>query len=462
MLDRYVYGRVERVSYEAPIPVLAIEREEVMPGGAGNVARNIAALGATAVLIGLVGADPAAALLRERLKSEGRIVDRLVVDAERPTTTKTRYVAGSQQLLRADGEKPAPTQGKLAEALLAAYAAELAAADVVVVSDYAKGVLSDAVLKSCIALARQNGKQVLVDPKSRDFRRYAGASVLKPNREEVRAATGLPCDSDAEAAAAARKAIEIAEVRAVLVSRAQAGMTLVSAGGAVLHLPAEAREVFDVSGAGDTVMATFAVALSVGFDLPQAARLANMAGGIVVGKVGTAVVHAADLAQAIQAEVLHSTEAKIVPLEVACERVQAWRARGERIAFTNGCFDLVHPGHVSLLAQAKAAADRLIVGLNSDASVRRLKGASRPVQSEAARAVVLASLAAVDLVVIFAEDTPIPLLEALKPDILVKGGQYALDEVVGADVVQAYGGRVVRAEMVAGYSTTDTIARLTG
>lgn len=461
MLDRYVYGTVDRMSPEAPIPVLRIESMRAMPGGAGNVARNVAALGAKAVLVGVVGDDAAGAELGELLGRQAGVDARLIAAAGRPTTVKTRYIAGRQQLLRADAEHTAPANGALAARLLDAVRAALANVDVVVLSDYAKGVLADPVLAETIKLARAAGKPVIADPKSPHFGRYRGATLLTPNRLELATATRRACDDDDACAAAAAAAIAESGVEALLATRGERGMTLARAGKPPVHLAAEAREVFDVSGAGDTVVATIAVALAAGAGLVEAAELANLAAGIAVAKLGTAVVHPVDLIGAVHAHAVLATEAKVVALETALERVAHWRSRGERIGFTNGCFDLIHPGHVSLLAQARAACDRLIVGLNADASVRRLKGPDRPVQNETARGVVLASLASVDLVVPFEEDTPIELIRALRPDVLVKGADYRLDQVVGADVVQAYGGRVLLAELLTGHSTSSTIARAT-
>ena len=462
MLDRYVYGAVTRMSPEAPIPVLAIEREMAMPGGAGNVALNIAALGGAAILVGLVGDDAAGAELRDLLaRQRTAITTDLVVDAARPTTCKTRFVADRQQLLRADAEQAAPAGAAVTDALLAAFRRHLAEADAVILSDYAKGVLSAELLKAAIAAARAADVPIVADPKSADFRRYNGVTVLTPNKGEAVAATGQVIAADIDAAVAAATALRTAfEVKAILITRGAAGMTLAERGAAVLHLPASAREVFDVSGAGDTVVATLALALAAKQTLADAARLANAAAGIAVGKIGTAGVRPDELRHALQAGRAHGIEAKIAGLDAAHEQVARWRARGERVAFTNGCFDLIHPGHVSLLAQARGAADRLVVGLNTDASVRRLKGPERPVQNELARATVMASLAAVDLVVLFDEDTPLDLIRLLRPDVLVKGADYRVDQVVGADVVQAYGGRVLLADLTPGQSTTGTIARI--
>lgn len=464
MLDRYVHGSVERISPEAPVPVLKTDHERVVPGGAGNVARNIAALQGRVILVGLIGADAAGQALQGALAASGAIQAELIVDASRPTTEKVRFVHGRHQLFRADTESVAAAEGDIAAALLAAFRRHLAEVDVVVLSDYAKGVLSGSLLGEAIAAARAAGKPVIADPKQADYNRYRGVDVLTPNRPEIARATGSPCDTDASVVAAARQIIEWADIAAVLVTRGEQGMTLIEKRQPEepRHLRAEAREVYDVTGAGDTVVATLAVALAGGADLPEAAALANTAAGLVVAKAGTAVTQPPEIISALRSRSASATDAKIASLDVALARVADWRARGERVGFTNGCFDLIHPGHVSLLTQARAACDRLIVAINADASVRRLKGPSRPVQNEAARAVVLASLAAVDLVIVFAEDTPIPLLEALKPDVLIKGADYTVDQVVGGDIVRAYGGKIVLAALTPGESTSRTIAKLTG
>ena len=462
MLDRFVYGAVERISAEAPIPVMRVGREEAMAGGAGNVAANVAALGAGAILVGVVGADAAGRRLAG-LCREQAIDARLVEADDRPTTVKTRYIAGSQQLLRADEERTAALSDAAAAAVLAAFEAALTGCDWVVLSDYAKGVLADGVLREAIAAARAAGKPIVADPKRTDLAAYAGVSVLKPNRAELAAATGLPCRIDSEVEAAALRAIELSGAEAVLATRSEQGLSFVARGAPAVHVRAvRAREVFDVSGAGDSVIAAFAAALAVGASPADAAELANLAGEIVVAKVGTAVVRRDDLAASLLEEEVRSSEAKVASREAALEAARAWRARGLRVGFTNGCFDLLHPGHISLLAQARAACDRLIVGLNSDSSVARLKGPDRPVQHEAGRAVVLASLGSVDLVTVFAEDTPLELIRALRPDLLVKGADYAEAGVVGAAEVRSWGGRVLLAELAEGHSTTRTIRRMKG
>jgi D-beta-D-heptose 7-phosphate kinase/D-beta-D-heptose 1-phosphate adenosyltransferase len=329
-----------------------------------------------------------------------------------------------------------------------------------VLSDYMKGVLTDDVLAIAIAEARAAGVPVVADPKRDDFDAYSGVDVLKPNQAALAAASRLSCGSDAAVEASARKLMSDCGIGAMMVTRSEHGLSLVRRDAGSLHLLAKALEVFDVSGAGDTVVATTAVAIAAGAALPVAAELANVAGGIVVGKVGTAVVSRDELAASLLAREVSSSEAKVMSAEAAVATVGRWRDQGEKIGFTNGCFDLLHPGHVSLLSEAKEACDRLIVAMNSDESVKRLKGKDRPFQHETARAIVLASLGMVDMVIVFSEETPIPLLESLKPDVLIKGGDYTIDEIVGAEQVRAYGGEVKRAALVPGYSSSKVIAKM--
>jgi D-beta-D-heptose 7-phosphate kinase/D-beta-D-heptose 1-phosphate adenosyltransferase len=459
MLDHYVYGRVERVSPEAPIPVLRVEREQHTLGGAGNVLRNLHALGAEACFISVTGNDTAGRDISRLIAGLGGCEAHVLTERQRVTTVKTRYIAGTQQMMRADREQAAPLTGSLREDFLRMVKQVFAHYRVTVLSDYAKGVLAGGLASEVIAAAREAGHIVVVDPKGSDYGAYRGATLIKPNRRELGAATGKPVATAAEVVAAARALIAEQGFAAVLVSLSQDGMMLVEASGETHSLAAEAREVYDVSGAGDTAVAVAAAALGAGASLAQAARLANVAAGLVVGKVGTAVVHGNELIEALVDRDVLATR-KVLPLPLALDHVARWRRNGLRIGFTNGCFDLLHPGHVALLEQARAHCDRLVVGLNNDASVARLKGAGRPVQNEEARAAVLASIASVDLVVLFGEDTPRELIGEIKPDLLVKGADYRLDEVVGADVVQAYGGKVLLAEILPGHSTTATIARL--
>jgi D-beta-D-heptose 7-phosphate kinase/D-beta-D-heptose 1-phosphate adenosyltransferase len=462
MLDRFVYGAVERVSPEAPIPVLHARETREMLGGAGNVARNLAALGIGSTLVGVVHDDTAGSAVRRLIADEALIGNALVDDPARRTTLKTRFVSGAQHLRRMDEVDGGIAGDAARRDLVAAIEAGVVQCGAVLLSDYGKGVLSAAqpteVLARAIEAAHGAGKPVVVDPKGSDYTRYRGADLLTPNRSELREATRLPVDSDDEIVAAARHLIAGCGVGAVLVTRGGDGMTLVAADGEPVHLPALAREVFDVSGAGDTVVAVIAAGLAAGLAAALAAELANVAAGIVVGKAGTAVVRREELAQALSGEA--QGRAKVLTRETLADRVADWQRRGLSVGFTNGCFDLVHPGHISLLDQAAAACDRLVVAINTDVSVARLKGPNRPVQNEAARALVLASLASVDAVTTFDEDTPLALIEAIRPDVLIKGADYSRAEVVGGDFVEAHGGRVVLARLEEGFSTTATIARI--
>ena len=459
MLDRFVHGDVERISPEAPIPVLRIDRETAMLGGVGNVVRNLDALGAGGDVVTVVGDDDAGRQAQALFGEVAGVRARVIVDPDRATTIKTRFLAGTQQLMRADRERVAPLPPAIATRLLENAREALGEDAVLVLSDYGKGALSAEVVAQLIAAANEAGRPVIVDPKANDFGRYRGASVVTPNRKELGEASRLPAGDDAGIVAAARRVIANCGIEGVLATRSREGMTLVTAG-EVTHLPTEAREVFDVSGAGDTVVAALAAALAAGAPLPLAAALANVAAGIVVAKVGTAVAHASEVTSALRHRDIWAAESKVLDPAPARDRVDLWRRQGLKVGFTNGCFDLLHPGHVSLLGRTRAACDRLVVGLNDDASVTRLKGAGRPIQPAAARATVLASLESVDLVVIFPQDTPSALIRALRPELLVKGADYSLDEVVGADVVQGYGGEVRLLELEPGHSTSATIARL--
>ena len=460
VLDHYLHGIVERISPEAPIPILGVEREDAMLGGAGNVMRNLASLGAVVRCVTVVGEDGAGQEIGRLLRHIGVGTRHLIRDGGRRTSTKARYLAAGQQMLRADFETVAPLAPDIRERVLAAAAKAMRGCSVVVLSDYGKGTLADGVAGQLIALAKGAGKAVIVDPKGDDFGRYRGATVLTPNRRELGEATRMATESEDQIAAAARHLLNAAGVDAVLATRGADGMTLVAADDQVAHLEARAREVFDVTGAGDTVVAAVAAALGAGAGLARAAALANVAAGIVVGKVGTAAVGAEEVVGALHHQDLADAEAKVLGRQTALARIEKWRQKGLRIGFTNGCFDLLHPGHVSLLAQARAACDRLVLGLNSDASVTRLKGAQRPLQTEAARATVLASLASVDLVVIYPEDTPLQLIADVRPDVLIKGADWALEDVVGAKEVRAAGGRVVLVDLEPGHSTSATIARM--
>ena len=457
MLDRYTYGSVHRISVEAPVPILSVEREVEQPGGAGNVVRNLTALGAAVALISVVGDDAAGSELTGLVGGQPGVEPWLLVQGSRTTTLKTRFIASGQQLIRTDREQTDPIHPKLAERLVRIAGDAMAATSVTVLSDYGKGVLAGTVPAELVAAGKRMGRPVIVDPRGSDFARYAGADVVMPNRPELAAATGMPTGDEAQIVAAATAFRARFRFGAVVVTRGNDGMTLVDDSG-VQHFPAEAAVVHDTSGAGDTALGTLAAAIAAKLPMPVAVRLANLAAGLSVGKTGNAVVREADFLHALSPQ--FSVLRKIADQEATAEQAERWRRRGWRIGFTNGCFDLLHPGHVHLLEQAREQCDKLIVGLNSDASVQRLKGDSRPVQAEAARAAVLASLGCVDLVCLFDEDTPERLIEALRPDVLVKGADYTLEEVVGADLLRGWGGKVVLAKLLPGHSTTATLARI--
>jgi len=461
ILDQYVVGGVQRLSPEAPIPVLRPTGSRTTLGGAANVALNITTLGGRATLVGVVGDDTTGATVQRLVTETPGITGALVAVPGRPTTAKTRFMTGSHQLLRLDEETTAPLDPVASQAVLLRIAEALDEADVVVLSDYAKGVLCDGVLRGAIAAAAAAGRLLIADPKRADFAAYHGADILTPNEHEVRLATRIDAEHDAEADRAGREALRATDGQAVLVTRSAKGLTLVRRDQPAMHVPTRAREVADVSGAGDTLVAALAVALAAGAPLPAAAMLANVTAGISVGKQGTATVSRQELLDALHLENLVATDRKVASVAEAASQVATWRAQGLRVGFANGCFDLIHPGHVRLLTEARAACDRLIVGLNTDASVKRLKGPDRPVQNETARATVMASLSPVDLVVLFDEDTPLEMIRRLRPDVLVKGSDYTVDQVVGSDLVRSWGGEVLLVTLQEGHSTTGTIRRMT-
>jgi D-beta-D-heptose 7-phosphate kinase/D-beta-D-heptose 1-phosphate adenosyltransferase len=456
---------VSRISPEAPAPVIAARRSETNIGGAGNVARNIASLGAKCIFVGLIGEDAAGADLKAALARESRIESVLVADSSRPTTRKVRFVSEHflTHMLRADWEMTHPAGGEIEQKLIDTILPLIPRADIVLLSDYAKGVLTARVIRNVIDAARKLRKAVIVDPKSANFAIYRGASLLTPNRKEFSEATRSRADSNESIAAAAEDAMRLADCEAILVTQSERGMTLVPREGEAVHVPAYPVKVRDVSGAGDTVVAVLSVARAAGAGWEDALRLANAAAAVAVSKKGTASVTAAELRRQILPHASLAAEEKIAASGSELEaRLIEWRKQDLRIGFTNGCFDILHPGHVKVLTAARGACDRLIVGLNSDASVKRLKGETRPVQTERARAEVLAALEAVDLVAIFEEDTPLKLIEEIKPSVLVKGGDYTREQVVGHDIVEAHGGEVVLVEVLAGFSTTSLVDRARG
>jgi D-beta-D-heptose 7-phosphate kinase/D-beta-D-heptose 1-phosphate adenosyltransferase len=457
MLDVYVFGTVERISPEAPVPVVRQMQIKETGGGAANVAANIVGMGGSCHLISCVGHDTDAERLAATMTGAGIAFD-LIRTVDRPTTVKTRFFAGQHQLLRLDKEESSTISSDCEDAVIAAVERRIERARLVILSDYCKGMLTDRVLASTISAARARGVPVVIDPKRRDFSAYRGATFVKPNRLELEVATGLPAVSDSEVDLAAGAAARVTGA-SILVTRSEAGMSLVSPTGKSTHMPTQSREVFDVAGAGDTVIAAFALGLASERPIEEAMAFANLAAGVAVSKPGTAVVAAEEIEaeRALLADDEIVSKGELVTWEMAARLRRIWKRQGLTVGFTNGCFDLLHPGHVALLRETASRCDRLIIGLNSDASVRRLKGNDRPVQSEVERAAVLGAIEGVNVVVVFEEETPAQLIDLLVPDLLVKGADYSVDDIVGAATVQKAGGRVMTVELVPGQSTTRLI-----
>lgn len=452
MLDRYWHGAANRVSPEAPVPVVKVGNQEDRPGGAGNVALNIAALGSAASLIGVVGKDDTGRDLQSRLTAAGVYCD-FLTSRDKPTITKLRVISQHQQLIRVDFEETFDAED--IEGLTESAEKLLANVQALVLSDYAKGALQD--VQSLIAAGRKCGIPIIVDPKGTDFERYRGATLITPNLSELEAVVGS-CKHEDELISKGSQLVSDLELEALLVTRGEHGMTLIRPGFPELHLPARAQEVFDVTGAGDTVVSVLAASLAAGYGLNDATALANLAAGLVVGKLGTAAISGPELRRAILAE--QGSERGVMTAEQLFIAVQDAREHGERIVFTNGCFDIIHAGHVGYLAEARKLGDRLIVAINDDDSVRRLKGAGRPINPVERRMAVLAGLEAVDWVVSFSDDTPESLLHLFKPEILVKGGDYTLDKVVGGEFVQSYGGEVKALEFLDNCSTSAIVEKV--
>ncbi len=456
MLDRYVWGDVERISPEAPVQVLRWRGENEALGGAANVANNLAALGCKVRLLGLVGEDGEGARLIELARAAGLDVRHIRRLPGAPTVSKTRLIARSQHVLRVDKEADPPLPAGAEGTLLEALPEALEGVQGVICSDYLKGALSPEFTQNLLSAAKGRGLPVVVDPKDADYSKYRGALALTPNLAEVARATGLPIGSEEELDRAARRVLDQAGAEFVLVTRGAGGVTLFGRKGRIVHEPARAIEVFDVTGAGDTAAALFALALFGGAPPEEAARLANLGAGVVVGKIGTATVSPAEL-EAARSGRREGAGEKILEEADLLRRLHHERARGQKVVFTNGCFDLIHVGHIQYLQLARRLGDLLVVGVNDDASVRRLKGEGRPLIGGRQRAELLGALACVDFVVFFAEDTPQRLIEAIRPHVLVKGGDYTAEEIVGREIVEAYGGRVETLPLVEGISTTNLV-----
>lgn len=459
MLDEYLWGKAERISPEAPVQVVDVRREDMRLGGAGNVVNNLVAFGAGVSICSVIGGDENGTVLRHAFTGKGVDVSGVFEDPQRMTSKKTRVLAANQQIVRIDRETREEISSDFEEKILAHVADRKNIWDLVLISDYGKGLLTSRVLSGVIASARERGIPVIVDPKGTDYRKYRGATIITPNRKEAEVASRIAITDAESLHRAANFLLGEGEYQALLITRSSEGMSLFLNAGEEVHIPTVAREVYDVTGAGDTVVATFGVGLACGLSFELAAQLANVAAGIVVGKVGTSTVSPEEIIGSISHE-HQDSDIKIKHLDALASCIEAEKRKGKRIAFTNGCFDLLHVGHVKYLQKARTYGDLLVLGLNSDASIRRLKGEKRPLIGQSERAHILAALDCIDYVVIFDEDTPLRLLETLRPHVLVKGADYTPDRVVGKDLVELYGGRVELVEFVDGKSTTNIIEKI--
>ena len=459
MLDEYLWGKAERISPEAPVQVVEVTREDVRLGGAGNVINNLVALGCKVSVCSVIGGDDNGTILQHAFFGKGVDVNGLFEDPMRSTSKKTRVVAGNQQIVRIDRETKDSISAEYEEKVLEFIRKNEEKFHVILISDYAKGVLTPKAISGIIALARRVKVPVVVDPKGNDFSKYRGASILTPNCKEAEIASGVTIVNDESLGEAARILLGNVDLDALLITRSEKGMSLFLRGGEMFHIPTVAREVYDVTGAGDTVLAVLGLSLACGRDFADAAQMANVAAGITVGKVGTSTVSPTEIIDAVS-QGHRNSETKIKNLDVLATIVESEKTKGKKVVFTNGCFDLLHAGHVKYLQKARSFGDLLVLGLNSDASVRRLKGERRPLIAETERAHILSALDCVDYLVVFAEDTPLGLIETLKPAVLVKGGDYSPDGVVGKDLVESYGGRIELVEFVDGKSTTNIIEKI--
>ncbi|MRR53471.1 MAG: D-glycero-beta-D-manno-heptose-7-phosphate kinase [Deltaproteobacteria bacterium] len=459
MLDEYLWGKAERISPEAPVQVVDVRREDMRLGGAGNVVNNLVAFGACVSICSVIGGDENGTVLRHAFTGKGVDVSGVFEDPMRMTSKKTRVLAANQQIVRIDRETREEISPEFEEMILAHVRDTRNIWDLFLISDYGKGLLTSRVLSGVIASAQERGIPVIVDPKGSDYRKYRGATIITPNRKEAEVASHIAITDAESLNRAADFLLAEGEYQALLITRSSEGMSLFLNAGEEVHIPTVAREVYDVTGAGDTVVATFGVGLACGLSFERAAQLANVAAGIVVGKVGTSTVSPEEIIGSISHE-HQDSDIKIKNLDALASCIEEEKRKGKRIAFTNGCFDLLHVGHVKYLQKARTYGDLLILGLNSDASIRRLKGEKRPLIGQSERAHILAALDCIDYVVIFDEDTPIRLLETLRPHVLVKGADYTPDRVVGKDLVESYGGRVELVEFVDGKSTTNIIEKI--
>jgi D-beta-D-heptose 7-phosphate kinase/D-beta-D-heptose 1-phosphate adenosyltransferase len=457
--DEFVWGEVTKVSPEAPVQVLDWQSSHTAPGGAANVASNLATMGVDVTLVGVIGQDDQGLAMKNKLKAAGIDTLGVIADPNRPTTHKVRFIAHAQQILRMDREQRRDLDPPLAELIGRAIREALPHVEGVIMSDYLKGVLTEEIIQLTITEARSQGKRVIVDPKGRQYESYRGSHIITPNVKEVEEATGVLVEGEDDLKRAAAILFERVECENVLVTRGKEGMSLFHLDGSSVHIPTQARDVFDVTGAGDTAVAVFGLGAFAGAPLEEAARLANIGAGIVVGKVGTSVATKEEIVEYLEEGYFYSAR-KIIPLDEVSRLVRLVQGKNQTVVFTNGCFDILHAGHIMMLHRARSFGDMLVLGLNSDESVRSLKGPQRPIIGQEDRAKIIASLDCVDYVVIFDELTPERMIKELVPDVLVKGGDYSLEEVVGREIVEDAGGRVELVPILEGWSTSDLVQRI--
>ncbi|CAI3942291.1 ADP-heptose synthase [Commensalibacter communis] len=464
MLDRFIYGSVQRISPEAPVPVLQLNDKKEMLGGAGNVTNNILSLGGKAILIGLIGQDEYAVNIKNLTQAQNITDHYLVKSQYRPTICKSRFIAANQQVIRADEESLIPLHHEEVSQLLRSIDEAISKVSAIIISDYGKGVCHPIVMKHTMQQAKLHHIPVFVDPKSSDFSLYQYATCVTPNTKEASTAVQHPLNNDQDFEQAGEALLNATQGQAILITRSEKGMTLIERGKPATTIPSRAREVFDVSGAGDTVIATLTLAYAAGYDLTEAMHIANAAAGVVVAKAGTSTTTIAEVLNELKAQDPRSFSETISPSllhpDQLLEQVKLWKKQKLVVGFTNGCFDIIHPGHIALLKNARAQCDRLIVALNTDRSIKALKGEQRPINDLTSRSQVMAAIRYVDAVVAFDEDTPFNLIHLFKPEILVKGADYQNKEVVGRDIVEQNGGKVILAELQEGFSTTNIIDKI--
>ena len=460
MLDKFIYGEIERISPEAPIPVLRCISETSMLGGGGNVARNIIGLGGYCKFVSVVGKDSAGKELISQVGKLKNLDARLITDPKRQTSIKTRFIASNQQVMRADTETIEPITSETEKLVLDAISREASDFSAIVLADYGKGVLSDGLAQKILSMAKTNKIPVVVDPQGSNYFEYDNASIVTPNKKELQEATGLAVETTEDIVAAAMKLMKAKNIKAVLATRSADGMTLVHSNGNYDHYPAQAREVFDVSGAGDTVAACLATCIAANIPIDVSVKLANAAAGIVVAKMGTAVAYNDDLLGSITDIGAEENEKKVHSLQSLSKTIIEWKKMGYLVGFTNGCFDLIHPGHLSVIQRAKSLCDRLIVAVNSDVSIKAIKGEKRPIQNQNTRMAILSALSAVDVVIKFDSKTPTDLIKKLEPDKFFKGSDYIDAEIPESKIVESYGGEVVFVDLIEGHSTTSTINQI--